>query len=563
MQKLNRERFTNIACSLTAKSSIVNLFFFYILLAISANTVAQSKKYVVYFKDKLPGNSYSVSNPGAFLSAKAISRRTNQNLAIDSTDVPVKAAYIQGVKNTGAVFHYPLKWLNGAIIECTSAQLTTIEALPYVVSSKPLSSKLKTPVVKRRPKDGMQSLNYGISEGQNQMIGIDSMHAWGFHGEGITIAVLDAGFYNVTGHEAFSPLFQNGKILSTKDFVTKDNDVYQDHWHGGAVLSNIAGYLPGKLIGGAFNASYHLLRTEEAATENEIECGYWVVGLEYADSAGADIVNSSLGYYTFDNSDLDYSYATLNGQTSLASRAASMAAGKGMIAVISAGNEGSNGSWGGWITVPSDAENVLAVGAVNSAMLYASFSGKGPTPDGRVKPDLATQGAGAVIADVGTTSEITTNNGTSFSAPILTGLVAGFWQAHPELTAKQVMNYLKSSASQAQSPDQFVGYGIPSFVRAHVLTGARPTLAFPFDLNVYPNPSTGSMLNFELLESSAVGWAAYKIVDTKGKIVLEDRIYFDLTNQTKAVSTSRLAPGIYSIVVEMGGKQFTRKIILQ
>lgn len=533
-----------------------------LLILLSLSAAGQVRKYVVYFKNKAGGNPYSLSQPQQFLSAKSIQRRVNQGLQLDSTDLPVSPAYVQGVANLGTSVLYRLRWLNAVIIEANTSQQNAILSLPYVVDSRPLTVKQRGPLVKKFQKDGIQSLDYGPSFGQNTMIGIDSMHRWGFKGEGVTIAVMDAGFRNVNNHAAFQHLFQNNKILGVKDFVARDGEVYNDHWHGAAVLSNIGAFLPGKIIGGAYNASYYLLRTEDDPTENEIECAYWVAGIEYADSVGVDIVNSSLGYSTFDNSSLNYNFNTLDGQLAIASRAASMAASKGILVVCSAGNEGSNMNWGGWVTSPGDARDILTIGSVTSSMILSSFSGKGPTSDGRKKPDLVAQGSAAVIANVFTADEITTNSGTSFSAPIVCGLVAGFWQAHPGLTALQVIQHMKNSGSKADSPDNFTGWGIPNFVKAHILAGARPVLGYPFDISVFPNPNNQNELHLQFLEADVVGRGTLKLFNIKGQEVARHELTLDLTNQNFSIPLKGLAEGVYSLHFEMGGRKFIRKVMV-
>lgn len=545
----------------TARNSCrtICLVLFSVFLGLQAS--AQNKKYIIFFKNKGGGNPYSLSNPSEFLSAKSIQRRVHQNLPLDSTDLPVSPAYINTIKQAGALVLNPLKWINAAIIECSGEVLNQIIDFPFVEISQPLNSKLPSSVVKKLKANGTQSLDYGSSANQNIMLGIDSMHSWGYHGEGMTIAVMDAGFQNVHTHAAFNHLFQNNKILGVRDIVANDGDVYQDHWHGGAVLSNIAGYLPGSIIGGAYNASFFLIRTEDANTEFEVECAYWVAGLELADSIGADLVNSSLGYTTFDPPGISFTYSSLNGQ-SFSSKAASMAAAKGMVVLNSAGNEGNNNSWGGWIAVPADAENILTVGSVGPTEQYSNFSGKGPTADGRIKPDLVAQGGSAVIADVFTASGITTNGGTSFSCPIMCGLAAGFWQAHPELNARQVMAHLKNSGSNKDNPNNLIGWGIPGFVKAHILAGARPTLSFPFDLHIFPNPNSGKIMFIELLESNAVGDAKYKITDAKGSVVLENQIHFDLSNQRIGIELPKMRSGMYFVQIEMGGRSFSRKVVM-
>jgi hypothetical protein len=533
-----------------------------ILLAIPLFAQAQNKKYLVFFSRKLNGNPYSISNPQAFLSERSIQRRQQQGLALDSTDLPVIPSFLTQIQSTGALVLNPIRWLNAAIIDCNDIQYQQVLALPFVFGINPLNTKIPDSPVRKLPKSGVQSLDYGQSLTQNMQLEIDSMHNWGYHGEGKLIAVMDAGFFNVNTHQAFSHLFQSQKIKGIRDLVARDGEVYQDHWHGGAVLSNIAGYLPGNLIGGAYAADYFLIRSEDAASENEIECAYWVAGLELADSIGADVVNSSLGYTTFDTPSLNYTYNSLNGQTSIASKAASMAASKGMIVVNSAGNEGSNGSWGGWISVPADASNILSAGAIDASGSLTGFSGKGPTTDGRTKPDLVALGSGAITADVFSTNGISFNNGTSFSAPILSGLVAGFWQAHPELSAMQVMDLLRNSGSNRNNPNNQLGWGIPGFIRAHILAGAKPKLSFPYEIRVFPNPSRGGFITISLLPGQVSEPLTYQLFDSKGKQALNGSISLSKNETESRISVDGLRAGTYMLTISGKRGQASRKIVL-
>ena len=539
-------------------------FFVGICLIFSFSGFAQNKKYVVYFKDKQGFNPFSLSNPGQFLSPRSVQRRIHQNLALDSSDLPVSPSYLDSIRAKGAIVLNQLRWLNGAIIDCPPNLISGISQLSFVLSSKPLNSRRNVdPSPRIRSKNGTQNIEYGESFTQNSMIGIDSMHACGFHGEDKLIAVMDAGFMNVNNHIAFSHLFQYQKIIGVRDLVARDGSVYEDHWHGGAVLSNIAGFLQNKIIGGAYAASFYLIRSEDAATENEIECAYWVAGLELADSVGADIVNSSLGYTTFDTQALDYTISMLDGKTTIASKAASMAARKGMVVVCSAGNEGNSSGWGGWISSPSDADSILCVGAVNSGQNYASFSGKGPTADGRIKPDVVAMGGGATVANVFTNDGITTQNGTSFSAPIVTGLVAGLWQAHPELNAKEVITMVKNSGSNMQTPNNQIGWGVPNFKRAHILYCLKPSASLPFEIHIYPNPNTKNELYFELIDSDVSGWVNFEITDLRGVSVLKDKVYFDAARLIQKIDLTSIAARLYYIKLEMGGKTLLKKLVLE
>lgn len=496
------------------------------------------------------------------MSQRSIQRRLNQGLNFDSTDLPVIPDFLNGIRATGASVLYQMRWLNGAVLECSDAQFQAVLNLPFVLNGSPLNARLSGSPVRKIPKSGVQSLDYGQSAGQNEQLDLDSMHAWGFHGEGKLIAVMDAGFFNVNNHQAFTHLFQNQKLIGTRDLVARDSDVFQDHWHGGAVLSNIAAFMPGSIIGGAYASDFFLIRTEDAATENEIECAYWVVGLELADSIGADVVNSSLGYTTFDIPAMNYSYSTLNGETSIASKAASMAAYKGIIVVNSAGNEGNNSSWGGWISVPSDARNILTAGAVDINGSVTGFSGKGPTSDGRIKPDLVAMGSGTTIANLFSESGITTSNGTSFSAPVLSGLAAGFWQAHPELNAINVINLLKNSGTNKDTPNSSLGWGIPSFIRAHIFAGASPVLAFPLEIKVFPSPNHGSDIMLSLLAGNKPNQLNYQLFDSKGKSVLSGRILPEGNEGIFRISSSGLPSGVYLLEIDSNARRLRKKVIL-
>ena len=546
------------------RSKILNPFFLGIWFLFSFSGFAQSKKYVVYFKDKQGLNPFTLASPNQFLSQRSIQRRINQNLPLDSTDLPVSPSYLDSLRSRGAIVLNPLKWLNGAIIDCLPNLVYSLEQLPFVKNSKPLNSRRNVdPSPRLRGKNGTQSLEYGESFTQNNMIGIDSMHALGFHGEDKLIAIMDAGFRNVNNHQAFSHLFQNQRIVGVRDLVARDGSVYEDHWHGGAVLSNIAGFLPNKIIGGAYAASFYLIRSEDAPTENEIECAYWVAGLELADSVGADILNSSLGYSTFDTQSLDYTISMLDGKTTIASKSASMAARKGMVVVCSAGNEGNNGAWNGRISSPSDADSILCVGAVNSVQNYASFSGKGPTADNRIKPDVVAMGGGTIVADVFSNDAITTQNGTSFSAPVISGLVAGFWQAHPEMTAKEVIATIKNSGSNKETPNNEIGWGVPNFVRAHILSGPKPAISSPLEIQVYPNPNIKNELFFKLVGADTSLWARFEIYDLRGASVMKNKVLFDSQHLIHKVDLKSFKSGLYNIKMEMGGKISLKKIVIQ
>lgn len=471
--------------------SITFLFF-------ALQTLAQDK-YVVHFTDK-NNSAFSLNSPQNFLSQRSIDRRTHQGIAIDSTDLPVNSSYTQGVETAGATVIGKTKWLNAVLIQTTNpAVLTAINALPYVVSTvnvariaptQPTHNKFEaetiepyqpSPITAQRT----TSLDYGNGTNQINMININALHDLGFQGQGMQIAVIDAGFDHADQMTCFDSLRANNQLLGTWDFVAQDTFVYDDFYHGSAVLSCMGANVPGDLIGTAPKASFWLLRSEDVGSENIIEEYYWASAAEFADSAGADVINSSLGYTTFDISANDHTYAEMDGNTTPCTMAADFAAKKGIIVCNSAGNEGGS-SWH-YIGAPADADSILTVGAVDAAGNYVAFSSKGPTIDGRIKPDVADQGQGTTLF-VWPTPTSQTGSGTSFSSPLMAGAVACLWQAWPNKTNMEIIQAVKQSSSQYNNPDDsLLGYGIPNFGLANLFVS---TNYHQYDnvLNIFPNP---------------------------------------------------------------------------
>jgi subtilisin family serine protease len=306
------------------------------------------------------------------------------------------------------------------------------------------------------------------AEGENyygeafRQIGISNghkLHEAGFRGQGMTIAVVDAGFHNVDKIESM----KNIKILGTRDFVDPNHDIFSEDSHGEGVLSCMAMNAPKVMVGTAPEASYWLLRSEDARSENLVEQDYWAAAVEFADSVGVDVLNASLGYYSFDDKTKNYELRHLDGKYALISRQASKIADKGMILVCSAGNSGS-GTWKK-VTPPGDADNVLTVGAIDKDLHLAPFSSIGNTADGRIKPDVVAMGYASHI--MGTNGSMRTANGTSFASPIMCGMVTCLWQALPNLSAKEIMDLVRASSDRADYPDNIFGYGIPDMWKAY------------------------------------------------------------------------------------------------
>lgn len=428
-------------------------------------TPGDTLKYRISLKDKA-ATDYSLQKPEMYLSKKSIERRKRQGLEIDSTDLPVCKKYVDAIRKKGVHVLVTGKWDNFVTVSCNDSMLIAeIAGLPFVRSTERVwrgvakrASERDSLINKPLRTDSL----YGPAITQIKMSHADRLHEAGFKGQGMTIAVIDAGFHNVDKIEAM----KNINILGTRDFVNPEADIYAESSHGMSVLSCMAMNQPNVMIGTAPEASYWLLRSEDEYSENLVEQDYWAAAIEFADSVGVDLVNTSLGYYSFDDPAKNYRYRDLNGHYALMSREAAKAADKGIVVVYSAGNSGS-GSWKK-ITPPGDAENVITVGAVNKYGVLAPFSSVGNTADGRVKPDVVAVGLGSDV--MGTDGNLRHANGTSFSSPIMCGMVACLWQACPELTAKEIIELVRRSGDRAVFPDNIYGYGIPDLWKAYQST---------------------------------------------------------------------------------------------
>jgi hypothetical protein len=460
----------------------VILLVFIALFIAEADSYAQFSKYIIRLKDK-GTNPFAISNPIQYLTQRSIDRRTRYSIAIDSTDLPITPRYIDSIRLAGAVtILNTSKWLNQVLIQTTdAAALAKINGFPFVLSSGPMApfnnsggnpvNKKLDAVTTETPGNNTSNTvaadyySYGQSYGQVHLHNGEFLHNRGFRGQGMRMAVLDAGFLNYLTLPTFDSIRNNGQLLGTWDFVTGNASVNEDNAHGTQCLSTIAANMPGVFMGTAPKTSFYLYRTEDVASEYPIEEQNWVAGIERADSLGIDISSTSLGYFTFDNAVFNYTYANMDGNTTLSARGADLAAKKGILCVFAAGNEG-NGSWH-FIITPSDADSVMAVGAVNTAGVVGGFSSYGPSSDGQIKPSVAAVGVSAVIANP-STGQPSFGSGTSFACPNMAGLTTCLWQAFPEVNNMRIITVMQESATRATNPDDRVGYGIPDMKKAFV-----------------------------------------------------------------------------------------------
>ncbi|HEX6332662.1 MAG TPA: S8 family serine peptidase [Flavisolibacter sp.] len=442
---------------------------------------AQYSRHIIWFTDKA-SNPYTLSNPSAFLSARAINRRVRYNIALDSTDLPVTPRYVDSVRMAGNVTILNVsKWLNAVtILTSDAAALAKINSFPFVKTAAPIALKVGFPAPpQEKYNSGIQAFdgntlqvpftdqaafnltadffNYGLSYAQVHIHNGEFLHNIGLRGQGMVIGMLDAGYFGYQTLKSFDSIRANGQILGTWDFVAREASVNEDHQHGMQCLSVIAANIPGQFIGTAPKASFYLFRSEDAATEYPIEEHNWVCAAERVDSSGGDVISSSLGYYNFDDPAFNYTYQQMNGNTTIAVRGADLAAKKGILVVNAAGNEGNN-SWGKIIT-PADGDSVLAVGAVTRTGVPASFTSRGPSSDGQVKPDVASVGVQTVVQH--TNNTIGTSNGTSFACPNMAGLATCLWQGFTEFNNMRILRVLQQAGNRFTSPNDTTGYGIP------------------------------------------------------------------------------------------------------
>ncbi|GAC1426066.1 MAG: hypothetical protein NVS9B7_20540 [Flavisolibacter sp.] len=450
---------------------------FLLFILFSYDGQAQFTRYIIEFTDK--GRApFTLNQPSAYLSFKSINRRVNFGIKIDSSDLPVTPQYLDSLRSSGAVTILNIsKWLNSVSIQTNdSAALKKILQFSFVKKSYPIAARLRAaPITKFReelnklPENSLKIIgsmgdfyNYGLATPQIIIHHGNFLHNIGLRGQSMLIGMLDAGFRNYTSLHAFDSVNAHGQVLGVYDFVDHDGSVVEDDPHGMECFSTMAANLPGQFVGTAPLAQYYLFRTEDAFSEYPIEEHNWVCGAEKIDSAGGDIITSSLGYTIFDSARFNHIYADMNGKTTMAAKGAALGAKKGLIILNAVGNDG-NSSWH-FLSTPSDADSILAVGAVNNMGTVAPFSSYGPSSDGRIKPDVASVGEGTIIESP--SNQVSSGSGTSFATPNLAGLTACLWQGFSELNNISILKAIKKSGSIASKPDSRIGYGIPDMKTA-------------------------------------------------------------------------------------------------
>lgn len=474
------------------KKLLLLLVLFFTLFTIFAQAPA---KYWVQFKDK-QGTPYSIDKPLEFLSPKAIERRAKFNIKITEQDLPVSPVYVQKVLSldSNMVLFTKSKWLNGITIYSEKENIMEeIKKLDFVIfcektiPMKEVEPKITSvfrylntnePVVNTEiPND----IDYGQSYGQIQVNNVQWLHRLGFKGEGVYLMVLDGGFHNIDTIRHFDLLRQQNRLREVRHIVEPSANPFLTGTHGTMVLSTIASYIPGEIVGSAPGVIVWMAQTEDGRSENKIEEDNWVAGVEWADSIGIYVINSSLGYVDFDDSTQVRKYSDLNGKVSRATMAACFLASKGMILCNSIGNSGDE-KWK-YLGAPSDATDILAVGGINAYGIRAPFSSYGPSADGRVKPDAVAVGWSTYVGNQ--RGKTIRADGTSFSSPLMSGMVACLWQAFPTKNAYEIMEAIRMSGDRAAAPDSSLGYGITDMLKAYNILLQKPNEKFTFDIKEY------------------------------------------------------------------------------
>lgn len=515
------------------------------LLFFAQIALAQDGRYAIYFSDKT-GTSFSTNTPLEFLSQKSLDRRNKNGVTITEEDFPPNEDYVSQVKGLGADILYTSRWMNAVVAQLEGSELVNVMALPFVVSTEYVGPNKSTSGGRvkhiNQKKDSKLEL---VNQTQNAMLGLNEMHEDKILGEGIVVGVFDSGFPGVNITEPFKLLFSEGRVSYTLDLVGKSSNVYQYDDHGTEVLSIMAAnYMP-SYVGGIPNATYQLYVTEDVGSEFRIEEYNWLVAAEKADSAGVDIINSSLGYNLFDDSSMDYTTDQLDGKTALISKAASIATSKGMLVVVSAGNDG-NTSWK-LLNPPADADGVIAVGAITSTGNVSNFSSVGPSTDGRIKPEVVALGSGVSIIKSNGTTGFT--SGTSSAAPLVTSLAAGLLQRYPLLTATELYNLIILSGSMQESPDNMRGYGIPNYSTAKQIQDGEPPTPPTSEIYMYPNPVTEDILKVEL-NILPGKMATIYIYNLQGQLMMKSDGVVDYSNNPVELNLSAFATGIYVVKVQ-------------
>lgn len=501
---------------------------------------------MVFFKDKT-NNPFIITQPLEFLSAKAVERRFKQNISIQENDLPVNPDYITTLRNMDVEVFFSTKWMNGVLVQMDDDQALNVQSLSFVSSIEYVAPNAPLrPIDSSKNSNEESPLTFNLASGQQEELGIDVMHQFGFRGESLLIGIFDDGFQNYSTLEAFASLRNQNRILYEFDFVNNVESAENRFNHGTRVFSIIAANTD-DYQGGAPEATF-ILSVTEAEREYRIEEYNWLFAAEKADSAGVDIINTSLGYFQgFSDVSMNYRPEDLNGNTAVITRAANIAASKGILLINSAGNSGSV------VVAPADSPYVLAIGAIDASWMITNFSSRGTFTANAFKPDLVARGGSTLLLTA--QGNLAAQSGTSFSAPLVTSLAAGVWQAYPKKTASEIRQMIRLSGDRVGNPDQVYGYGIPNFERIVELSRNTASL---LNYEIFPNPTTED-IQLRFSEKYYGEKVLVQIIQSSGNLYKEvEFIPFEVLNPLRITLEEK---GMYILRVVSSSGSISKKII--
>ncbi|MFZ9955982.1 MAG: S8/S53 family peptidase [Flavobacteriales bacterium] len=530
-----------------------------LFLFVASFAFSQNFYFEIVFKDK---GSMSLSDAEQFLSAASIEKKAKRGVEIDFFDLPLVSSYIETIELQGVDVVKQSKWRNSVLILTQDSSLIAPVRSILFVKSATFFTELPNETFKSQNKFADEEVQwyshkYGQSLNQLSMLNGHFLHERGFNGEGMDIAIFDAGFPEM--FSAITLLKEQGRIKNTYDFVDHDATVFEKDQHGAMVLSVMASN-DDHMFGAAPMANYHLFITEDAQKESLLEEYNWLMAAEMADSIGVDVVNSSLGYTTFDNEATNHSYADMDGKTTLVTQAANTLFRKGVFVVSSAGNSAQT-DWH-FISAPADGDSVLAVGAVDKNKNYAFFSSTGKSFDGDIKPNVSAQGHQTILAH--TSNGYVAGSGTSFSGPIVAGLTACYWQAFPDLKNWELKNQLELNASQYSTPDSLLGFGLPNYMTMYMNARKNDEFVYgqSFLISLRNNPFTDHV-GIELYSAIEQN-VHFLLLDVNGKEIRN--VDYVVTKNEYSIfgldDLKSLSSGIYFLrVYGENGEWLTKKVL--
>jgi len=536
---------------------MMRIKFLIIVLFIIAGQCLGQDRYIVFFTDK-HNSPYAIERPQEFLSKRALDRRLKNSVFLDESDLPVNPSYVSQLKGLGIQTFFTSKWMNATVAQMTGEQANQVLGLSFVeqveyVAPGILLEETFTQTDSESTINVSNSVNAPTAV-QHEMLGVNEMHSDGIYGEGVLIGVFDDGFANLSRLPVFENLIDKGQVLYSKDYTTNDNDVENNFSHGTRVLSVLAGD-DGNYLGVAPDAQY-ILSVTEASGEYRIEEYNWLFAIEQADSAGVDIVNTSLGYTQFTDSRMSYVPSQMDGMTTVISRAAQMAVDKGILLVNAAGNGGRTA----WriVSAPADVVNVLSVGAISSNGTLAFFSSVGPNAAGFTKPDVVALGSGTAVVDADGLYKF--QNGTSFSSPLVAGLAAGLLSEYPELTRAELFDLILRSGNVFENPNNSYGSGLPNYQMAKELL-VIDKIPEGEKMTLFPNPASNGFLDIAFGEDFVGLPVDLQVIDSNGKQILNHSMVS--AERVTRLDVGQYLPGIYLVRAQSTNGSAVKKLLIQ